>query len=99
MAKGRDTIQSCYRLVRLRPGLSLPLYRRTCRGRNAARLAGGSGCPPGACHCARRSEEHTSELQSLMSISYAVFFLKQKKNQTKSQKQHHYTSHTKRTKQ
>src|SRR3546814_4211532 len=30
-------------------------------------------CPPG-----RRSEEHTSELQSLMRISYAVFCLKQK---------------------
>src|SRR3546814_9824957 len=27
----------------------------------------------------RRSEEHTSELQSLMRISYAVFCLKQKK--------------------
>src|SRR3546814_7737573 len=31
---------------------------------------------------ATRSEEHTSELQSLMRISYAVFCLK-KKNQTK----------------
>src|SRR3546814_5393477 len=31
-----------------------------------------------------RSEEHTSELQSLMSISYAVFCLKKKK-QTKTQ--------------
>src|SRR3546814_7258652 len=30
-----------------------------------------------------RSEEHTSELQSLMRISYAVFCLKQKKKQTK----------------
>src|SRR3546814_4178807 len=29
-----------------------------------------------------RSEEHTSELQSLMSISYAVFCLKKKKSQT-----------------
>src|SRR3546814_6773348 len=29
---------------------------------------------------AHRSEEHTSELQSLMSISYAVFCLKKKKN-------------------
>src|SRR3546814_5906869 len=29
-----------------------------------------------------RSEEHTSELQSLMRISYAVFCLKQKKTQT-----------------
>src|SRR3546814_8940571 len=33
-----------------------------------------------------RSEEHTSELQSLMRISYAVFCLKkQKTNQTKNQ--------------
>src|SRR3546814_3045202 len=29
-----------------------------------------------------RSEEHTSELQSLMRISYAVFCLKKKKRQT-----------------
>src|SRR3546814_3541423 len=34
------------------------------------------GCPP----C--RSEEHTSELQSLMRISYAVFCLKKKKKFT-----------------
>src|SRR3546814_9021550 len=31
-------------------------------------------------YIAMRSEEHTSELQSLMRISYAVFCLKQKKN-------------------
>src|SRR3546814_2948390 len=31
----------------------------------------------------RRSEEHTSELQSLMRISYAVFCLKKKKTQTR----------------
>src|SRR3546814_1903499 len=30
----------------------------------------------------RRSEEHTSELQSLMRISYAVFCLKKKKKHT-----------------
>src|SRR3546814_6918088 len=30
----------------------------------------------------RRSEEHTSELQSLMRISYAVFCLKKKNNNT-----------------
>src|SRR3546814_1757554 len=30
-----------------------------------------------------RSEEHTSELQSLMRISYAVFCLKKKKKKTK----------------
>src|SRR3546814_6193372 len=31
--------------------------------------------------CEDRSEEHTSELQSLMRISYAVFCLKKKKRQ------------------
>src|SRR3546814_10530503 len=31
----------------------------------------------------QRSEEHTSELQSLMRISYAVFCLKKKKNTNK----------------
>src|SRR3546814_3983385 len=34
---------------------------------------------------AARSEEHTSELQSLMRISYAVFCLKKKKLNNKSQ--------------
>src|SRR3546814_5950119 len=33
---------------------------------------------------ADRSEEHTSELQSLMRISYAVFCLKKKTSQTKA---------------
>src|SRR3546814_7913310 len=32
-----------------------------------------------------RSEEHTSELQSLMRISYAVFCLKKKNNQKSTQ--------------
>src|SRR3546814_1801334 len=36
-------------------------------------------CPSGARPGAERSEEHTSELQSLMRISYAVFCLKKKK--------------------
>src|SRR3546814_6130832 len=39
----------------------------------------------GGCHVriGRRSEEHTSELQSLMRISYAVFCLKKKNNKIK----------------
>src|SRR3546814_3593191 len=37
--------------------------------------------PPGV----GRSEEHTSELQSLMRISYAVFCLKKKTTQTNTQ--------------
>src|SRR3546814_6541769 len=45
-----------------------------------------------------RSEEHTSELQSLMRISYAVFCLKKKKNRHKTTTRNHYiTSKYKRT--
>src|SRR3546814_7326831 len=39
----------------------------------------GKPAPDVYLHAARRSEEHTSELQSLMRISYAVFCLKKKK--------------------
>src|SRR3546814_9700294 len=49
------------------------------------RCAGGEGAGRGfVCgHDHRkRSEEHTSELQSLMRISYAVFCLKKKKKKT-----------------
>src|SRR3546814_5434449 len=41
----------------------------------------------GGAHARTRSEEHTSELQSLMRISYAVFCLKKKKKRRQ-------TSHT-----
>src|SRR3546814_5121715 len=34
-------------------------------------------------HCKLRSEEHTSELQSLMRISYAAFCLKKKNHRTR----------------
>src|SRR3546814_10299250 len=37
-------------------------------------------------HFALRSEEHTSELQSLMRISYAVFCLKKKQQQSTPQR-------------
>src|SRR3546814_9996259 len=37
---------------------------------------------------AHRSEEHTSELQSLMRISYAVFCLKKKKKTNTTNKSH-----------
>src|SRR3546814_9722731 len=61
------------------------LRRRTPRGRLRARQnvlrappKDGPPCPRGERPC-RRSEEHTSELQSLMRISYAAFCLKKKK--------------------
>src|SRR3546814_10038796 len=68
--------------------------RGDCAGRCKRPVSAGprlprAGCEP-ACACRRiaerrrcggqfRSEEHTSELQSLMRISYAVFCLKKKK--------------------
>src|SRR3546814_9283848 len=53
--------------------------------------------------CRLRSEEHTSELQSLMRISYAVFCLKKKTKQTvnhevKIQNTHTPTTHAARIK-
>src|SRR3546814_5587391 len=54
------------------------LLELRCRG---AADAGNGGEPIGG-----RSEEHTSELQSLMRISYAVFCLKKKK--TTNQQEH-----------
>src|SRR3546814_18221808 len=50
-----------------------------------AAAADGLSCAGARCACGsrlqkRRSDEHTSELQSLMRISYAVFCLKKKKH-------------------
>src|SRR3546814_6069753 len=42
----------------------------------------------------KRSEEHTSELQSLMRISYAVFCLKKKKHTTYTDKNIYITHNT-----
>src|SRR3546814_4506097 len=54
--------------------------------RDAGAAAGVGEADGGAVHAVRpagaRSEEHTSELQSLMRISYAVFCLKTKKRNT-----------------
>src|SRR3546814_6245630 len=51
-----------------------------------ARLAVGAGADHG-----ERSEEHTSELQSLMRISYAVFCLKKKNTKQTHPQQHKKT--------
>src|SRR3546814_1062929 len=66
------------------PALSDPKSRTS----PAANAKSGSGVAPAVVSstsrrapiCDHRSEEHTSELQSLMRISYAVFCLKKKKN-------------------
>src|SRR3546814_10748705 len=84
---GEDTICSCRRDSSARRGRRAAAGRRgflcTCRasypiahgGRDASRFY--MPYPSGARNN-RRSEEHTSELQSLMRISYAVFCLKKK---------------------
>src|SRR3546814_10093146 len=46
------------------------------------------GSTPSTPASLQRSEEHTSELQSLMRISYAVFCLKKKTKQKTVNKQH-----------
>src|SRR3546814_7401653 len=55
--------------------------------------AAGDRTAPGSHHrhlrAAGRSEEHTSELQSLMRISYAVFCLKKKINNKKTNHKTH----------
>src|SRR3546814_4909980 len=58
----------------------------SCILRISKRVATVNSAPPS------RSEEHTSELQSLMRISYAVFCLKKK---NKPQMQNKYTTVTK----
>src|SRR3546814_8668880 len=50
-----------------------------------------------AARAAERSEEHTSELQSLMRISYAVFCLKKKKHKNKHKSTCHYKTTVERT--
>src|SRR3546814_8429997 len=73
-------------------GIAAALFERTSSGRgqviDAAIVDGTASLMTffqgivamGMTGITRRSEEHTSELQSLMRISYAVFCLKKKKN-------------------
>src|SRR3546814_2376386 len=49
-------------------------------GHCAADIGPAGGIGENSCPARQRSEEHTSELQSLMRISYAVFCLKKKNN-------------------
>src|SRR3546814_7825775 len=72
--------------------------RRSAAGR---RQVHAPGCPGGALSsrsCSNlsfdpeRSEEHTSELQSLMRISYAVFCLKKKTYDMKKTNNEHITN-------
>src|SRR3546814_1841016 len=51
----------------------------------------------GTCPTRRRSEEHTSELQSLMRISYAVFCLKKKTRKITTSRMYYMQNNTNKT--
>src|SRR3546814_7940655 len=75
-----DVLRNCNRVLEV--GMNLDSSKTKGIGRVAFRgpcmHKGGEETPIHP----RRSEEHTSELQSLMRISYAVFCLKKKKHKT-----------------
>src|SRR3546814_5972294 len=89
----RHRVPALYLIVECRPWPLLEIARRTADKDEACdplvraaesvadgiRIGGPAGEPAAhKPHRMRRSEEHTSELQSLMRISYAVFCLKKK---------------------
>src|SRR3546814_3687589 len=74
-------------------GLSGSRDQRIPSALSSACSTGGRSSPP-APAAARRSEEHTSELQSLMRISYAVFCLKKKTNRKTHRHTPRQTIHT-----
>src|SRR3546814_2016505 len=85
------------------PTLACRTHWSGCRARRSrptsrlvarARPAFSRGCPRPS--FITRSEEHTSELQSLMRISYAVFCLKKKKpkNKLKTSDKHYRAQDT-----
>src|SRR3546814_7716066 len=76
-SRGEEAAETCHRRLPRDRG---PAFLQSLGHRPAQHRARGVE----QCH---RSEEHTSELQSLMRISYAVFCLKKKK--TKYKTQHH----------
>src|SRR3546814_7257054 len=75
----------CFRKSAFPPGRAVRLRAVAQSGPpcGARAAAGRAAAVPGR-NRAGRSEEHTSELQSLMRISYAVFCLKKKKKQKKN---------------
>src|SRR3546814_3657347 len=100
-----DTLFPYTTLFRSRPPKTLPSRAgwRIFRASRDARDRTPGHARRAASRCdrshGRRSEEHTSELQSLMRISYAVFCLKKKNKQIKKTKQERYKTTVKHVKQ
>src|SRR3546814_10582363 len=77
-----------FRSCRISLRSQAPMQRRGCRQMGDPRQPIAAACARNGDCSAIRSEEHTSELQSLMRISYAVFCLKKKKQTTKKTTSH-----------
>src|SRR3546814_8690379 len=78
---GRARARWCRREQRLGRGTPGRRFRLAEIPVGLRRIANPSHRAQSGSQDARRSEEHTSELQSLMRISYAVFCLKKKKKE------------------
>src|SRR3546814_3748962 len=77
--RGRGALDAEYRAVRHQPARHLPLPHPQAAGGGGGVSAIVSKIDDGSdTYRTYRSEEHTSELQSLMRISYAVFCFKKK---------------------
>src|SRR3546814_7495629 len=75
-----------YIVANIKPGTRVPI--EVIREGKTLSLSAVIGTrPPESELTGERSEEHTSELQSLMRISYAVFCLNKKKKQIQAQNQ------------
>src|SRR3546814_5843270 len=77
---GADDREEMRALYRATGAAAFGLALRVLHRRGAAEDVVREGCR--RARAAQRSEEHTSELQSLMRISYAVFCLKKKREST-----------------
>src|SRR3546814_8946489 len=75
----------CRRKIRLHRGLAVQPFDRGPIDLAGLRVGRDQRLDPFLDELSKRSEEHTSELQSLMRISYAVFCLKKKTQRPKQQ--------------
>src|SRR3546814_1063824 len=91
--RARRQASAAARRSHLPAGRGIPLCRQAHRSVVRVEFAApGTGSTVWPAALAARSEEHTSELQSLMRISYAVFCLKKKKKSI-----HHSPTHKRAT--
>src|SRR3546814_8496734 len=83
-----DTLFPYTTLFRSSRGSAAPITI-PCRSSTSPDRSRRSGLGTGPGSANSRSEEHTSELQSLMRISYAVFCLKKNKKETQHERHSH----------